>query len=418
MLFILVFKDFFKILSFFISVNLNYAFTPLFFLGCVYYGINYIYVSKKNLIILFPMMFFLWVGCYFLVYFIASNAFDYSNAQFSLIIFFNCILPLTLLFAAGSKPALFIFLIKRMALIAGIVTILLSYCILLFILVDKNTVINFFTKLMEAGVIVNPIQTSKASIELRFSSIFNSAYVLALFCNVLLAFTLFYTKRKFYKLILLLLITPILFLTLNRNGMLIALFIISSYYFYTVSYRLFVYWVVTAFTLTFIATLLAPVIIHLLGDLGGLNSSDTALTKLSTLMSRLLAWREFLSITNLQHIILGMGFVQGLANTDFFIDNGFYNLLAQSGIIGLFLFYGFMFYIFNRLLWSFLYFKNDKSAIALLLFCAGFSSMFLNNSFFEIIYLLFYFTFPISILLHNSNIINFECFKMAQSYEN
>jgi hypothetical protein len=396
----IILKDFFTIISFYIPVNLNYVLSPIIVIAFLRYGLSY-WFGKKYLITLLPMFFFLWIFIYFAFYFMLSNNYQYSHAQMFIILTFHSVLPIVLLLTVSNNPALFIFLIKKFLFFTGLLTLTVSYLVLALLIIDRDFIIELFSDLMNAGVIVNPMQTSESSVELRFSSIFSSAYVLALFCNTMIAFALFYINHRFLKTMALLLIIPILFLTLNRNGLLISIFIFSSYFFYKISKKLFVYWTLAAVLFIFILILITPLATHLAQELGGFGIEETALTKLSTLNSRVNAWSEFLNINNLHNIFFGMGFVQGIAVTKFFIDNGFYYLLAQTGIGGSLLFYILICHNLKQQVKNVIEHKGSDSCLALLLFSAGFVSMFLNNSFFEPIYLLFYFAFPIAVTILN-----------------
>lgn len=392
-------KDFFKILTYFIGINVNYLILPLFLIGTFYFYFIFIRRTKNNKVMITLFSFYFLSTLLIIIHTAIANQFNYSLDNVFLIIFFFLIFPITLMLSIEANPERFILICKKSALFLGGITFIVSFSMFIFLMLDKDGVIDFFVKLMKVGVIVNPIQSHSEGIELRFSGIFYSALALALFCNVLIVYILFLINSTWKKIVLLSFVVVLLLLTINRNG--IAMFAISlvSYLIYLKSYRAFIFFITCVFIAVICCTLLIPFALHLPFTSFFSFEGGGILTKISTLFSRFSAWLVILNFDHPIELLFGIGVVQGMGDSDFYIDNSFYYFVAQSGIFTLALFLVMMSYVFLKLRAMALMMRNSDSAMSIVLFTVGFFSMILNNSFYEIIYQIYFFALPIAQLV-------------------
>ncbi|QBG35285.1 hypothetical protein [Litorilituus sediminis] len=254
---------------------------------------------------------------------------------------------------------------------------------------------------MKQNLIVNPIQSHKDGLQLRFSSIFYSAYSLALYCNVMIVFALFYIKSPLKKILTVLVILPLLIMTFNRNGMAVAAISISAYFCWRYLKSFFLLYMSSLLTIILLTVFLLPLLLNVVEYEFGHSSTSGLFSKMSTLAVRFDAWVSFLSPENYVDILIGKGFVQGLANTEFYLDNGFYYFISQNGIFWLLLFFAIISITFFKLKRIYNQNPSHESAACLIMFNAGLFSMFLNNSFYENIFLVFYWTFPLLFVFKN-----------------
>lgn len=391
----LLLKDFFKILTYFIPVNINYLFLPIYAV-LLLFGLGQIYFRRRiSLLQILLFTFILWTNFALLLYFLLSNAFNYTPFNLVVIIFFQGVIPLTLLLLAILHPNKMYDAIRNSNVILAIITITVTSALLVFFIINPKEVTDFFVTLMKKDLIVNPIQTHKGGTQLRFSSIFYSAFSLALYCNVMIAFALFFMKSPFKKALVVCIVLPLLIMTFNRNGMAVALFSITSYFCWKYFKSIFTYYMATILFLITLIVILLPLLLNLVEYNFEHSSKSGMFTKLSTLAVRFDAWASFLSPENYIDILIGKGFVQGVAETTFYLDNGFYYIVSQNGILALVLFFITVSITFIKLKRLYQTTPDNNAALCMTLLIGGLIAMFLNNSFYENIFLVFYWTFPL-----------------------
>ncbi|MGS0724745.1 hypothetical protein ACVBKF_01055 [Shewanella sp. 0m-11] len=405
----LLFKDFFKIMTYFIPVNINYIFLPCYAVVLV---VSVFFILKRRTVpslVLLLSLFFSWNILALLVHFFTVNRYGYDFVDLMIVVFFQGVVPIVLVCLGVNKPQKMFSVIKSSVFIVGYVNIAFSGALLIMYLLNPDGVIDFFVNLMKKNLIVNPIQTHEGGIELRFSGIFYSAYTFALYCNVMILFSLFYVESRLVKGVLLLASFAMLLMSFNRNGMALVFVSLSSYLCWRYFKSHFSMFMSLIFCGLFAVVMLIPLLLNFLDF--GLDTTNFsgAYTKISTLMVRFIAWNDFLSISNIEDILLGKSFVQGIANTDFFIDNGFYYFISQTGLFSFFIFFIIAIFIFMKLIHFHLLNQNSDSAISLILFCGGLFSMMLNNSFYENIFLVYFWVFPIVYIL--------KCERLTYNYK-
>ncbi|WP_175623909.1 hypothetical protein [Pseudocolwellia agarivorans] len=407
----LLLKDFFKIMTHFIPVNINYIFLPLytmFFLLCL----GHIYLRKQISMLAFLLIvFFTWNNVSFILYYLFDNSYNYTFFNLVIALFFQGIIPITLILLAYLHPDKMFNAVKQSNLILSVFTIIMTTLLFISFIINPKEVTDFFVVLMKNDLIVNPIQTHKGGTQLRFSSIFYSAYSLALYCNVMIVFALFYIKSSIKKILMLLIIIPLLIMTFNRNGIAVAAISISAYFCWRFLTPFFIYYISTIIICIVIGVLLTPLVLNIIDYGFGHSSTAGIFTKLSTLGVRFNAWVDFLSPNNFLELLIGKGFVQGLAQTTFYLDNGFYYFISQNGVFWLLLFFIIVAISFIKLKWIYNKSPDNETAACLTLFIGGLFAMILNNSFYENIFLIFYWSFPLLLVFkteyNNKNIFGF-----------
>jgi len=398
----LLLSGFLKAISLYIGLNLNYILVPVFFA-----------TSMLTLIIISRFKFDS-TALLFLIFFIASGAIflinnslqdnNYTGIQIFLALFMQCILPVCfILFSCSERitnsPDLYNtvvnFILKLNILVLAIYLVAIS--------LNYQRVINFYSELLEGGAIINPFQTSEAGISIRFSGIFNSGFLLAAFCGLAINYVYFNRvlgRFKFQVLYSILLI--IVFLTYNRNGIIAFListiFILVNAYFYKAYTKL----IVAYFSSLILALFIFPVILLYYSDYFFTTISsatdETALTKVSTLFSRIEAWIVVLKINNIKDLLIGTGLVQGLGENidNFYVDNGYLYILNQGGLLLLIFYIISWVMMFSSLLLGLNKCSNNillrnEIQMCLSLIAVSMTIAFLNNFFFEPLFLILVF---------------------------
>jgi|GEM_PF-3505311 hypothetical protein len=386
-----------KAMSLITNFNLNYITIPL----SLIFSLLFVALNRKIKLtpqsIIFLLFFLLSMTAFILNNVAINNG--YNVLQITLAITLQYILPIVLICVSGSnglKGDIFKFPVS----IITTLNIMVLFCFILFLLLDHQAVVDFYVELANNGLIINPIQTSEEGTALRFSGVFSSGYLLATYCCLGIIYYYFDSSTDARKFILIYLIFFVMvILTYNRNGILAyivsTLFIFIHFYFKRYYNTLICMYYIMLIGLIFITPgfliYFSDAILHI--SAGSIDHS--ALTKVSTLFSRINAWLLIVNVSDFGDFLTGTGLVQGLGdiNEDFYVDNGYLYLLYQSGIL-LLIFYilcwSFMFatlsrgikhcIVYNRML------SNDIS-MCLLLIIVSFTLAFLNNLFFEPVFL-------------------------------
>lgn len=395
-----ILKDFFKIITYFGIPNINYA------LITIYPVVVITIIRFKGKVIRFDyvgiafILFYTWCLLSIIVNYFFSNGYGYSLNNILIALFFYCILPIMLLFVVIAFPKDYVRVINRVVFSTGYLVILTTIITFTVYVTKPDIVIDFFVSLMKEDLIVNPIQSASSDIQLRFSGFFYSSFTYALFCNFCFFYTIYgdsYSERIKFWLCLVFFI--LICLSLNRNGYIVFLFMFMFYVFrgiinhnrnkiFTITIAFFVAWL----------SLAIPVLLLLVDTSGSFGTFDSLFFKISTLLSRFNAWTDFFKNVPWLDIVLGSGFVQGLGDTDFFLDNSYYHVIATGGLV----LFGLLIFIVistSILIVSSKFSQPEQFVFSYSLFTAGLLSMFINNSLFEPIFLLLYVFYPLSISL-------------------
>jgi len=393
----IILKDFFKILTFFELPNLNYVFLiiyPLVFVLLLLKAKTLkIDVLKSSFII-----FYLWCFLSILVNYIFDNKFGYSYNNILIAIFFYTILPLIFLLIIAVNPKYFQVSIDKIIVPLGVFVLVTTVITFFLYLMQPDTVIDFFMALMKDDLIVNPIQSTSTEIQLRFSSIFYSSFTYALFCNFCLFHTLYNVSfSKLTRTILCFSFLLLIFLSLNRNGYVV--FIFMALFYILRSFIFFNRFSVFLINFSFIClAIIIPFYLIVIDVSAGFNSVDSLYFKISTLFSRVNAWDEYFNNVSWIDFLFGNGFVQGLGDSEFFLDNSYYHVIATGGVAAFCLLI-FVVFKFSVVIISSQYSDEKQFVFAFSLFSSGLLSMFVNNSFFEPIFLVLYVFYPLSLAL-------------------
>ncbi|HFF3789061.1 O-antigen ligase family protein [Enterobacter mori] len=395
----LLFSGLFKAASLYIDLNLNYLLVPAFLclgLFTLALGSKLRFNSSSTLFLIF----FILSGLFFLI----NNAYqdnNYTDMQLFLALLMQSIVPVCLiLFASTNKMTRNNFVLDNIVDLILKANILVFGIYLIAVNVNYQSVLNFYGNLLAGGVIINPFQTSVEGIAIRFSGIFNSGFLLASFCCVAINYLYFRhacSKSKFLLMYLLLFL--IVILTYNRNGIIAFLlgtiFIVTDKYFakaYSKLLATYFYFVLS--TLCILPLILLYFSDSIFSNIGGARD-ETALTKVSTLLSRIEAWIIVLKIDNIKDLLLGTGLVQGLGenNDNFYVDNGYLYLLNQGGLILLIFYLLCWMLMFSSLMSGLKRFSNDiylrnEIYLCLSLIAVSMTIALLNNFFFEPLFLI------------------------------
>lgn len=395
----LLFSGLFKAASLYIDLNLNYLFVPAFLslgLFMLALGSKLRFNSSSTLFLIF----FILSGLFFLI----NNAYhdnNYTDMQLFLALLMQSIVPVCLILFANTDK-----MTRNNFVLDNIVGLILKANILVFgiyliaLNINYQSVLNFYGNLLTGGVIINPFQTSVEGIAIRFSGIFNSGFLLASFCCVAINYLYFRhacSKSKF--LLMYLLLSLIVILTYNRNG--IIAFLISTIFIATDRYfsKAYSKLLATYFCFVLSTLFILPLVLLYFNDsifsnIGGARD-ETALTKVSTLLSRIEAWVIILKIDNIKDLLLGTGLVQGLGenNDNFYVDNGYLYLLNQGGLILLIFYLLCWMLMFSSLMSGLKRFSNDiylrnEIYLCLSLIAVSMTIALLNNFFFEPLFLI------------------------------
>ncbi|MEI9651340.1 O-antigen ligase family protein [Enterobacter ludwigii] len=395
----LLFSGFFKAASLFIGLNLNYILVPTFLalgLFLIALGSRLIFNSTTSLFLVFFI-----TSAFFLLINNTYQDNNYTGIQLLLALLMQSIVPVCLiLFASTDK------VIRYQSLLTNIVRLTLKGNLICFVIYlvavnfNYQKVIDFYSDLLASGVIVNPFQTSEAGLSIRFSGIFNSGFLLASFCCIAINYIYFnHLLGKLKFLLLYVIIFVIVFLTYNRNGivafLISTIFILADMYF-TKAYAklLTVYFYSVLLSLCILPAILVYYSDCVFSHISS-ASDETALTKVSTLLSRIEAWILVLKIDNVKDLLLGTGLVQGLGenNDAFYVDNGYLYLLSQGGLLLLIFYLICWIVMFFSLLSGLKRFPNNISLkneinMCLSLITVCMTIAFLNNFFYEPLFII------------------------------
>lgn len=380
-------------------MNLNYIFVPFFLtlsLLSLFIFSRFKFDTSAVLFIIF------YITSAFLL--LINNLFQdhgYTGVQIFLALLIQCIVPVCLILFSCSDG-----IARNNFLFNSVVSLILKMnviCLLVYIIaisLNYQEVIDFYSGLLDGGVIINPFQTSESGIAIRFNGVFNSGFLLSAFCVLAINYVYFnHALGKFKFLLLYSIMLLITILTYNRNGIIAFLigtfFILVNNYFYKYYAKLLVGYLYSLLLALFVF----PIILIYFSDsiFSGISIApdETALTKVSTLFSRIEAWVVVLKINDVKNLLFGTGLVQGLGENidDFYVDNGYLYLLNQGGILIL------IFYVISWavLCYSLLSALKKCSSDSLLrndihmclsLIALSMTIAFLNNFFFEPLFLI------------------------------
>lgn len=395
----LLFSGLFKAASLYIDLNLNYVLVP----ASLALGLFFLILGAKlnfNSAASLFLIFFILSGLFFLI----NNAYqnnNYTDMQIFLALFMQSIVPICLiLFASTNKMSRNNFVLHNIVFFVLKTNLLVFAIYLIAVNINYQSVLNFYGDLLTGGVIINPFQTSDAGITIRFSGIFNSGFLLASFCCIAINYLYFkHTCSKSIFLLLYILLFLMVVLTYNRNG--ILAFLAGTIFMFVDKYFSKAYPKLLAayFYCVLVALCVLPLVLlyfddSIFSNIGGARD-ETALTKVSTLLSRVEAWVIVLQVDNIKDLLLGTGLVQGLGenNDNFYVDNGYLYLLNQGGLILLIFYILCWVWVFLSLMSGLKKYSNDivlKNEIhmCLSLIAVSMTIAFLNNFFFEPLFLI------------------------------
>jgi|GEM_PF-3906765 hypothetical protein len=239
-------------------------------------------------------------------------------------------------------------------------------------LVNRTMFDQVIYALFMSGSLINPYQSSGDSSLVRFSGVFNSAFMAATFFVWFIFITLYFDNKKFSRHIILLTLTILLLFTINRNAFLCLSVTLLYHALLKIPFFIFRLYATSIF-------IFLPVILTIFFNI--IQSSFTAASsqnpffKSSTLISRFDAWKQFTGDTDISVILHGALNFPGF-NGMYYVDNGYLYLVMTSGILGV---TTFSILVFKLLAF---YFKNVHSKFSLLglTFLVAYAWMMLLNN--------------------------------------
>jgi hypothetical protein len=293
--------------------------------------IHGIFSIKLKLFDIFVLSYIFFSSAVFFSHSYLYNSYSLSYYQLTLTLSIQFIVMLILWFYSVKSPHDFVKYTNALVKLVLLICILVGVTLGLLLMVDINRVFDFYTKLTELQVLVNPFQTSDEGIALRFSGIFKSALnfgLLTSFCLFLLLGGRYnFRGKRVITVVLLLLLAS----TINRNAWLTFIFIGSVIFFVRIGVRKeYILWSIFSGSIFVILILLL-----FLNSVNTIEKSDSIIFKVSTLYSRIEIWSYWLSTLNFASALHGHGVVAGIGEKHLLIDNGFLYLVLNSGLVSM-----------------------------------------------------------------------------------
>ena len=233
----ILFRDFFGFLLYFGLPDFGVFF---FLVGLIMVSISMIhgiFSIKLKIFDIFVLSYIFFSSAVFFGHSYLYNSYSLSYYQLTLTLCIQFIVMLILWFYSAKSPHDFVKYTNSLVKLVLLICILVGVTLGLLLMVDINRVFDFYTKLTELQVLVNPFQTSDEGIALRFSGIFKSALnfgLLTSFCLFLLLGGRYnFRGKRVITFVLLLLLAS----TINRNAWLTFIFIGSVIFFVRIGVR-------------------------------------------------------------------------------------------------------------------------------------------------------------------------------------
>ncbi|HHC6613250.1 TPA: hypothetical protein ACN311_002453 [Vibrio parahaemolyticus] len=383
--FSIVFKDLFNIAGFFIGIELVVLYYMVPLIMSVFYVLLNISDFKSNECYVFYI-----VSAFInLLIFLFNNAWldNYSFYQITLIIYSQFVIAIII-----ATLSMFAYEVAFRALIytwcTTFIIVIISFIVhVVFIYFNPEVIKLFYLKLYEAHLVVNPFQSSSSGLDIRFSSIFSSSLSLGYFCAISVIFLTMFRMKWLTRVLLIVLIGFMVYFSFNRNSYFLFLFSVTASLLYLFRFNVFNLLPRAVFFLVVVFSLFLPFLILNYYDLGyGTYILDGgSVTKLSTLFSRFDSWYMLFYDLDLDKFIFGSGVVQGIGDTQEYIDNGIYYMFFQSGFFSV-VFYLFVIYLF--MIKSAME-KSTEATISALCLSVGLLASLLNNIFYDSIFIVF-----------------------------
>ena len=215
-----IFKDVSRVSLYFGLPDLAFLFFFLALLVSFIAILQGLSAVKLSIFDLTVVMYIVYSSLVTLSHSIIYNPYSMTSYQVFVVLAFQLVAMLLLWFYALKAPDILIGVTKLVAKYALICCVALASSLLIFVIVDLNLVFQFYSGLMDLGVIVNPFQASDDAIAVRFSGIFYSALNFGLFVVFCLIVVLGDNRSGHKSLVTLLVLVLLLLSSFNRNAML------------------------------------------------------------------------------------------------------------------------------------------------------------------------------------------------------
>lgn len=176
-----IFKDAFRISLFFPIPDIGivvFIISVLVTFVAFLQGSRYITLSLVDVIIL---AYIFYSSIVTVAHSVLHNPYEMSSYKILIVFTLQCLSMFMLWFFSTKSPATLVKVTNSVANFALFSCVLLGVILLFFVIIDLNSVFQFYKELVDLGVIVYPFQTSDEGIAVRYSGIFYSALNFGMF---------------------------------------------------------------------------------------------------------------------------------------------------------------------------------------------------------------------------------------------
>jgi hypothetical protein len=259
------------------------------------------------------------------------NPYRMSSYQILIVFTLQCLSMFMLWYFSTKSPATLVKVTNSVANFALFSCVLLGVILLFFVMIDLNSVFQFYSELVDLGVIVYPFQASDEGIALRYSGIFNSALNFGMFVVFSIVILLCGGIKGAQKKLILFVLILLLASTLNRNALITFAYISISICLVRVGVQKNIVFLTMLFGLSLIFLLL----IFIVNLDGSIDQGDSFILSSHSLYSRFEIWLYWINSLDLGSLFYGYGVIAGMGEEHLYIDNGYIFLILNSGFFSL-----------------------------------------------------------------------------------
>ena len=385
-----IFKDVSRVSLYFGLPDLAFLFFFLALLVSFIAILQGLSAVKLSIFDLTVVMYIVYSSLVTLSHSIIYNPYSMTSYQVFVVLAFQLVAMLLLWFYALKAPDILIGVTKLVAKYALICCVALASSLLIFVIVDLNLVFQFYSGLMDLGVIVNPFQASDDAIAVRFSGIFYSALNFGLFVVFCLIVVLGDNRSGHKSLVTLLVLVLLLLSSFNRNAMLTFGYCSTAIIFW----RLGLHKVYVFMLMNLGLALIFGLLIFVVNMESSIDRSNSLVLSAHSLYSRFEIWGYWLGTLDFRSLIYGHGVIAGMGEDHLYIDNGYVFLVVNSGIISLM----FVMYQMLHLAGKGAHLRGAEADVSFFLILGLPVAMIFNNVVLDPMLMLLFFFYPMALL--------------------
>ena len=385
-----IFKDVSRVSLYFGLPDLAFLFFFLALLVSFIAILQGLRAVKLSIFDLTVVMYIVYSSLVTLSHSIIYNPYSMTSYQVFVVLAFQLVAMLLLWFYALKAPDILIGVTKLVAKYALICCVALASSLLIFVIVDLNLVFQFYSGLMDLGVIVNPFQASDDAIAVRFSGIFYSALNFGLFVVFCLIVVLGDNRSGHKSLVTLLVLVLLLLSSFNRNAMLTFGYCSTA----IILWRLGLHKVYVFMLMNLGLALIFGLLIFVVNMESSIDRSNSLVLSAHSLYSRFEIWGYWLGTLDFRSLIYGHGVIAGMGEDHLYIDNGYVFLVVNSGIISLM----FVMYQMLHLAGKGAHLRGAEADVSFFLILGLPVAMIFNNVVLDPMLMLLFFFYPMALL--------------------